>query len=113
LRIDVTGKLTVGDTLTLSGFTTLTTRTAGSFIGKIRFFEEDRLTVVSTETLFTLSADAANIRQSGSVTIPDAEWVQIIFDASSLNAALFELRNVKLEIGPLTGFGESVTTDSI
>ena len=113
IGIGVTGRLTVGDTLTLSGFTTLTTRTAGSLIGKLRFFEEDRSTIVSTETLFTLSADSAGLRQSGSVTIPDAVWVQVIFDASSLNAATFELRNVKLETGTLTGFGESVTTDDL
>lgn len=110
--IGIEGKIVIGDTLTLSGFTTLTTRTAGSFIGKLRFFDDDR-SVVSTETLFTQSADSANIRQSGSVTVPTASYVQIIFDASSLNAATFELRNVKLEIGPLTGFGNSVTTSSI
>jgi len=113
LVIGVTGKIVVGDTLTLSGFTTLTTRSAGSLIGKLRFYDTDKSTIVSTETLFTLSADSAGLRQSGSVTVPTSSYVQVIFDASSLNAATFELRNVKLEVGSLTGFGEDITTSDL
>lgn len=112
LVIGIEGKIVIGDTLTLSGFTTLTTRSAGSFIGKLRFFNSAK-TTVSTETMFTLSADSAGLRQSGSVTVPTASFVQVIFDASSLNAATFELRNVKLEIGSLTGFGEDITTSDL
>jgi len=99
-----------GDTLTLSSFVTLEGRTAGSIAWKARFYEADRTTVVSTDTFGTLSSDSAGARQSGvSVVVPDATYLQILFDTDSLAATKLELRDIKLEIGPLTGFGEKVT----
>lgn len=110
IAVGANESVSVGDTLYLSGYITLTTRTAGSLIGKLRFYQSDRTTVVQTSTMFTLSADAANARSSGSVAVPtNAAFIQVIWDASSLQASAMELRNVKLEIGSLTAVGEKVT----
>jgi len=99
----------VGDTITLSGTTVLTTRTAGSFAGQVKFFEEDKSTVVQTSTLFTVSADST-ARQSGSVVVPDSTaYLQVLWNCTTLQASVFNLTNVKLELGTLTGFTDKVT----
>lgn len=110
IPIGVNEPVLVGEVLYLSGYITLTTWTAGALTGKLKFYEEDRSTVVQTSTAFTVSADAANARASGSVTVPaSAAFVQVLMDTGVLAADALEIRNIKLEVGSLTGIGEKVS----
>jgi hypothetical protein len=96
IRIGVDGFIPVGSTLTLRVTPTVVGYASGTLTGQLRFYDEQRV-LSSTSTLFAIESTTSTA-VSGSVTVPDVSYVQVVFNPTAFTATSLSLTGISLEV---------------